>query len=240
MSRFSDRIRRRETPFYDWLYRFAKRVRGFEMPMWQPLAKLLRAERDFRVGAWRNFWRVMYYQPLFRSHCDPGGSVHIEGKGMPLVMGNPRIILGDRVRINALTTFTAHKDAADPRLKIGDDVYIGSNVVISIGSQVKIGNRVLIAARVFLAGYDGHPVDPVARSRGAADEVVGPIEIGNDAWLGTGAFIAKDVSIGRCAVVAANAVVTRDVPAGAIVGGNPAKVIRQIEALPSPDEIARS
>lgn len=237
MSKLLDRIRRRETPFYGWLYRVGKRLRGFEMPVWPPLARFLYGERALRVGVWRNFWRVVYYQPLFRSRCEPGGSVYIEGKGMPLVIGNPRIILGNRVRINAQTTLSAHKNAPEPALEIGDDVYVGYGVGLAIGSRIRIGHRVLIAARVFVAGYDGHPVDPVARSRGRADDVPPPVEIGDDAWIGAGAFIAKSVRIGRCAVVAAQSVVTRDVPEGAIVGGNPARVLRRIEELPSPTEL---
>lgn len=229
-ARFVDRVRRRETPLYDTLYRTAKAIRRFELPVFLPLARLLYSERTLRIGVWRNFWRVVYYQPLFRSLCERGGrGLYLEGKGLPFVMGRPRIVLGDRVRINTITTVTAHKDSDRPTLSIGDDVYIGSNVLLAVGSGIEIGDRVLIAARVFLAGYDGHPVDPIARSAGKADALVGPIRIGDDAWLGTGAFIAKGVTVGRCAVVAANSVVTRDVPDGAIVGGNPAKVIRSLD-----------
>lgn len=237
MSRLTDRIRRRETPFFDTLYRVGKRTRGFEMPVWPPLARFLFSERALRVSAWRNFWRVMYYQPLFRSRCEPGGSVYIEGAGMPLVIGSPRIRLGERVRINAQTTLSAHKNAPDPTLEIGSDVYIGYGVSLAVGSRVHIGNRVLIASGVFVAGYDGHPVDPVSRSRGQADEIPPPIDIGDDVWIGAGAFVAKGVKIGRCAVVAARAVVTGDVPPGAVVGGNPARVLRQIEGLPSAPEL---
>ncbi|MDH3296818.1 MAG: acyltransferase [Gemmatimonadota bacterium] len=233
-----DKIRRRETPFYDALYRAAKALRRFELPVWKPLARLLYAERAARVGAWRNLWRVVYYQPLFRSRCEPGGrGLYLEGKALPLVMGKPRIFLGDRVRINTLTTFTAHTASDQPTLRIGDDVYIGSNVLVAIGSEVTIGDRVLIAARVFLAGYDGHPVNPIDRSAGVPDAVAPPIRIGDDSWIGAGAFIGKGVTVGRCAVVAASSVVTRDVPDGAIVGGNPARVIRDIESLPSATEV---
>ncbi len=211
------------------------------MPVWGPLARLLYAERATRVGAWRNFWRVVYYQPLFRSLCQPGGKgLYLEGRTMPLVIGRPRIFLGDRVRINTITTFAAHKECRDATLRIGDEVYIGAYVQVAIGSEIAIGDRVLIAGRVFLAGYDGHPVDPIDRSSGLADPVPPPIRIGDDAWIGAGAFIGKGVTIGRCAIVAARSVVTHDVPDGAIVGGSPARVIRQIESLPSSEQIVKA
>lgn len=240
MSELARRIRAQETPFYAMLYRVAKRARNFEVPVWGPLARVLLAERSARLAVWRNFWRLFYYQPLFRARCATGGSVYIEGAGLPLVMGSPEIRLGRRVRINAQTTITAHKLCSEPVLSIGDDVYIGSQVSLSVGSRIVIGDRVLIASGVFLAGYDGHPVDPIARSRGDADEVPGPIVIGDDAWIGSGAFVRKGTRIGRCAVVAAGSVVVSDVPDGAIVGGNPARILKQIEALPDAEALERA
>ena len=56
-----------------------------------------------------------------------------------------------------------------------------------------------------------------------------PVHIGKNAWIGAGATILPGVTVGENAVVAAAAVVTKDVPANAIVGGNPAKLIRMIE-----------
>ena len=55
----------------------------------------------------------------------------------------------------------------------------------------------------------------------------GPVRVHKEAWIGTGAIILSGVTIGEGAVVAAGSVVTRDVPAGAIVAGNPARVIKQ-------------
>ena len=56
-----------------------------------------------------------------------------------------------------------------------------------------------------------------------------PVHIGKNAWIGAGATILPGVTVGENAVVAAAAVVTKDVPANAIVGGNPAKLIKMIE-----------
>ncbi len=63
----------------------------------------------------------------------------------------------------------------------------------------------------------------------ASDMICKPVRICKNAWIGAGATILPGVTVGENAVVAAAAVVTKDVPANAIVGGNPAKLIKMIE-----------
>ena len=102
MVSFYDKVRRRETPFYDRLYRIAKRIRRAEVPYYAPFWKLMYGERSLRVNAWTNFWRATYYQPLFRSRClRCGKGLEIQGKTLPLIQGNPLIELGDQVTIDA-------------------------------------------------------------------------------------------------------------------------------------------
>jgi len=222
-----DKVRRRETPFYDRLYRIGKKLRRAEAPYYAPFWKLLYRERSIRVNVWRNFWRATYYQPLFRSKClRCGKDLEIQGKPIPLIIGNPLIEIGDRVRLNSQTTIAAHKNAEAPRLVIGNDSGLGYGCRVTIGEGVYIGERVHIASGVQISGFDGHPTDPAARKAGLPDEVPPRIRIGDDVWIGSGALISKGVTIGDEAIVAARAVVTHDVPAGALVGGIPAKVLR--------------
>ena len=123
-----------------------------------------------------------------------------------------------------------------PRLLVvGDDVYVGRNCTVecdgSIGHGVMIGNNVGLIGRYdhdFRAlgksirkapwigdlGYCGH---------GSQLELV----IGDDVWIGFGSILLTGTTVGRGAIVAAGSVVTRDVPAYAIVAGNPAQVIGQ-------------
>lgn len=73
----------------------------------------------------------------------------------------------------------------------------------------------------------GHPTD-AARRRAhepTPPDAIAPVSIGDDVWIGTGAIILKGVSVGDRAIVAARAVVTKDVPADAVVAGNPARVV---------------
>jgi maltose O-acetyltransferase len=72
-----------------------------------------------------------------------------------------------------------------------------------------------------------HPLHPAERNSGR--EYAKPITIGNNVWVGGSAVINPGVTIGDNAVIASGAVVTKDVPENVVVGGNPAKVIKQIE-----------
>ena len=86
------------------------------------------------------------------------------------------------------------------------------------GDQVMIGPNVSILT-------SGHPVEPSRRRSGV---VAKPVVIENNVWIGAGAIILGGVTIGENSVVAAGAVVTRDVPRDTLAGGNPARVIRSI------------
>lgn len=102
----------------------------------------------------------------------------------------------------------------DARLKIGSFCSIAGGVKILLG-----GNHNVKAITTF-PFYERLPNVP------AHKETKGNVIIGNDVWLATDCLILSGVSIGHGAVVAARAVVTKDIPPYAIVGGNPAKVIR--------------
>jgi acetyltransferase-like isoleucine patch superfamily enzyme len=112
-------------------------------------------------------------------------------------------------------------------MRLGAGTIVGQNTQIASLSGTEIGSGVLIASNcVITAGaypteLTGHPM----RSEGAVSK--GRIAIGDDVWIGTGAMILGGITVGPHAIVAAGAVVTTHVPAGTIVGGVPAKVIRE-------------
>lgn len=240
LERFAVRIRRRETPFYDRLYRLAKALKQIEMPFWRPLFRLLYYERHVRRMAWFNFFRVAYYQPLFKARCDKvGRSFVLTDRGMPVVMGHLRLVLGDSVAISSVTTFAGSKLADDPVLEIGDGTQIGHQSVITVGERVTIGKHCMIASRTFIAGADNHPIDPIKRrTEPEAKSSLRPITIGDDVWVATGSTVYKGVTIGSGSVVAAGSVVTRNVPPYTVVAGNPARVVYRIPR-PSPTASAK-
>lgn len=116
------------------------------------------------------------------------------------------------------------------RIEVGPDTELSATAIVSqVG--VTIGRRVLFGPGVVIMDCDGHAVDrrlpdlPEHQRRA-------PVRIEDHAWIGLGALIMKGVTIGHHAVVAAHAVVTRDVPAHGVVAGNPARLIKTFAATP--------
>jgi acetyltransferase-like isoleucine patch superfamily enzyme len=227
---FSLRVRRRETPFYDRVYRVAKALRALEIPTIKPLFMFLYYERLLRISMWQSFWRIFYYQPMFRSKCEQAGrNLRLIG-GIPQIAGNLKIYLGDNVTLHGVSTFSACKVYDSPVLRIGNNVHMGYQVGIAVGDEVTIGNNVLMGNRISIFGYDLHPVDPIKRRSGEspAKEDIKPVVINDDVWIGSNVTILKGVIIGEAVVVAAGSIVNEDVPPFVIVAGNPAKIVKKI------------
>lgn len=102
--------------------------------------------------------------------------------------------------------------------------YINSGSTIVCENRITIGTGVAIARGVFIYDSDHHKI---LDENGNQTNAPKPVVIGNYVWIGVGAIILKGVSIGDGAVIAAGAVVTRDVPPMCIAAGNPAKVIKE-------------
>jgi len=111
-------------------------------------------------------------------------------------------------------------------ITLGDHVFMNFNCCILDVMEVKIGNNVMLAPYVQIYTAT-HPLE--AKARNSGKEFAKGITIGNDVWIGGGAIICPGVTIGNGAVIGAGAVVTKDVPHNVFVGGNPAKIIKQIE-----------
>lgn len=109
-------------------------------------------------------------------------------------------------------------------ISVGRNVFINQNCTFYDLAEISIGDDVLIGPNVSII-TEGHPVAPSERR---SYVVAKPIAIERGAWIAAGATIIGGVRVGENAVVAAGSVVTRDVPANTLVGGNPARVIRSI------------
>lgn len=107
-------------------------------------------------------------------------------------------------------------------IKVGNGVFMNFNCVILDVVEVTIGDKTQIAPGVQILTAD-HPRDAATRNTGL--EFGRPIHIGRGVWIGAGALILPGVTIGDEALIGAGSVVTRDVPAGATVVGNPARLM---------------
>lgn len=120
---------------------------------------------------------------------------------------------------------------APNRLRLGDDVYVGKRCTIEVDGHIGPGS--MIANDVGIVGRSDHDMRqlgrPVRHTRWVGDSGASDLRsaatLQGDNWIGFGAIVLAPVSIGRGAVVAAGSVVTRDVPAYAIVAGSPAEII---------------
>jgi maltose O-acetyltransferase len=107
-------------------------------------------------------------------------------------------------------------------IRIGAGVFLNFNCVILDVAPVTIGDGTQIGPAVQIYAAD-HPRDPTLRREGL--ELGRPVRIGRHVWIGGGAMLLPGISVGDDAVIGAGAVVTRDVPPGAMVAGNPARRI---------------
>jgi len=124
----------------------------------------------------------------------------------------------------SVTVFTPLYINYGKHTKIGKNVFINFDCVFLDLGGITIEDNVLIAPKVSLLS-EGHPVTPGTR----ATLTTGHIHIKKNAWIGAGATIMQGVTIGENAIVAAGAVVSKDVPDNVIVGGIPAKFIKEVE-----------
>jgi maltose O-acetyltransferase len=110
-------------------------------------------------------------------------------------------------------------------ISIGAGTFVNYGCVVLDVVPVRIGAHCQLASNVQLLAAT-HPLDPESRRDGW--EYGEPITIGDNVWLGGGAIVCPGVRIGDDTVVGAGAVVTRDLPAGVVAVGNPARVLRTL------------
>jgi acetyltransferase-like isoleucine patch superfamily enzyme len=152
----------------------------------------------------------------FLFHCswlrkDPYPSVLvIRSGGRMTIRGNTKIFSGAKIFVNE----HAH-------LIIGSG-YINNQFNLHCFGSIHIGEDVAIADNVTIRDSDNHFI-----SSSPGYKMTKPIHIGNHVWIGMNATVLKGVSIGDGAIIAAGAIVTKDVPAGCMVAGVPARIIKE-------------
>jgi acetyltransferase-like isoleucine patch superfamily enzyme len=113
--------------------------------------------------------------------------------------------------------------------RIGAKTVMGQECTISAYQHVSIGRECIVADRVMLIDFD-HGVVEVERPIRLQGIYKRDVNVGSNVWMGYGSCVLRGVTVGDNAIVGTNAVVTKDVPANAVVGGVPARVIRMRQA----------
>lgn len=132
-------------------------------------------------------------------------------------------IIGSEID-NSTTVFVPFHTNFGKHIKLGKNVFINHACSFLDLGGITIEDDVLIGPRVNLT-TENHPVDPAKRKFLDLKSIL----IKRNAWIGAGATILPGVTIGENSIVAAGAVVTKDVPANTIVGGVPAKIIKRLD-----------
>lgn len=131
------------------------------------------------------------------------------------------------LRIECMANYKG--EAFHPSLIIGDNVTLNAYCHIACTNKIQIGNNVLVGSNVLITDHSHGALEetdvPFAERKLQSK---GPVVIEDNVWIGEHACIMPGVTIGTGSIVGANAVVTKDVPPYSIVGGVPAKIIKQI------------
>lgn len=151
-----------------------------------------------------------------------GGLVSLRGKLHLSLKGT--LELGERVSIWSHIGRTQISVSNNAFISIGSYSFVNTGSILSARYSISIGNNCQIANQVIIMDSDFHGVEDRVQQ-----EKPSPIVIEDDAWIATRATILKGVRIGKGAVVAAGAVVTKDVPAYSMVAGVPAKVVKTLK-----------
>ena len=183
-----------------------------------------------------NWYAIQYCKCVGATLADPK-SVIFKGRTFLAINPNSKVYIGKDFVLNSGKGYGIETGASNIYVENNAELYIGENVGMSsvvIGCQEKIiiGNNVNVGGGGILMDTNFHSLDPYLRADRQNDYKgikTAPINIGNNVFIGARSIISKGVSIGENTIVATGSVVIKSLPANCIAGGNPCKVIKQIE-----------
>jgi acetyltransferase-like isoleucine patch superfamily enzyme len=172
---------------------------------------------------WRYLWRRYLTTAGWRMETD--GPVFF-GRGLQIqVARGARLRLGRFVWIGDGTKIRCHQG----EVVIGAKTVLGQECTISAYRHVRIGEQCVVADRAMFIDFD-HGMVEVERPIRLQGIYMREVDVGSNVWIGYGACVLRGVQVGDNSVLGTYSVVTRDVPANAVVGGVPARLIRMREA----------
>lgn len=204
-------------------------LRGAVIPNQPAMLWHLSVPRTVHAALWNGAFRVWVYRKasvVLRRGSITGPGMLVFGAQWASGIRRPsQLVIREGARCQVEGNFRVHEGASiwinrGARVILGSG-YINSGVNISVSGSLTVGHDVAIAENVTIWDADGHEIQD--RSNGPQ-----PVVIGNHVWIGLNATILKGVTIGDGAVIAAGAVVNRDIPAGMLAAGVPARPIRPV------------
>lgn len=171
--------------------------------------------------SWLHFRRESVRSWVLRWRWMSRGVYLGEGARIP---GAGQLDLAPKASVQRFAVLNAQRGAT---IRLGAGSRVGAFAVISAVRRIDIGEDVLIADRVFIADHQHGFADPNVPVIQQGATGVAPVFIGAGCWLGINVCVMPGVSLGRGCIVGAGAVVTRSFPAGSIVAGVPARLIRE-------------
>ena len=188
------------------------------------------------ISGLREVIKRKYNYKQFKKHAQCGTCLDLNANSDCICDGNGFIKIGNNCRI-----FGRLLTQDEGVIIIGDNTCIYERTFIGSVSHITIGNKVIISNHVHIFDNNNHPTSPQIREQMCLNGFDGdawrwkhsessPIVIEDNVWIGEYSSIFKGVRIGKGSIVAAHAVVTKDVQPYSIVAGNPAKVVKKLES----------
>ena len=151
----------------------------------------------------------------------------------PSIKGASKIKIGKHFFANRFLRIEVIGSDRLVKLFIGDHVSLGENVHLAVSNKIVIEDNVLMGSRILITdhnhgNYNGIGIsdpDSAPQSRELFSD--GPVIIEKNVWIGDGVVILPNITIGKSSIIGANSVVNKSIPAYSIVGGIPAKIIKQ-------------
>lgn len=148
--------------------------------------------------------------------------------GEYIILGN-NFYSGERLRLEAWDKHLGCEFS--PKIIIGNDVSINSDCHIGAINEIIIEDNVLIASKVFITDHYHGEITTEALVKSPANRKLyskGAVKIEKNVWIGEGVVILPNVIIGENSIIGANSVITKNIPKNSVVGGNPARIIKNL------------
>lgn len=186
----------------------------YKRPIRSSYTTVFKVDKTARIKVERNA-KIGFFSTRFGDL-----TLNESNKSLIQLSANSEMILKDKAQIgNGCHVILGDK----AKLSIGETSFISVNSRITCLKEINIGDNCAISWDVQIMDTDIHNTV----LNGKKNKETQSVKIGNDVWIGTRAVILKGVTIGDGAIIAAGSIVHKDVPAGCVVGGNPAKIIKE-------------